>query len=518
MKVLNKLNKVGHLLAFSNREEVSDNFSFFLPVEGLAQFEALNKVVDGFRAVSEDYEKDYEFKTYSVADIGRVREVFPQVDEDRLLRLDLESLLDDRPELHTGFANLLVSRQAGGRSRFPSLVTGGLATEDNFFDREDELKDIWDRLDQGKNLLLRAPRRFGKSSLAMRLFRQPRESWRVCYVDLEGGDSGEDFVLSILKGLTGREEWADCLPENLAKCRIWEKNEVQRHDLLRGNRDKIKDAWQASAEELFRRMDAGPGRFLLILDEFSFLLEDMIGSDGQQIEQVRDFMSWFSNVRKGSEKLTFLLTGSEHLPNFLDSFGLSGNLGDLENVHLQPFGLEKSREFIFLALTGLDIAPTPGDIKRILELMGKPIPYFLQLFLDLLAMECRQAGTLSGSGIGDVYFQKLLGPEAKRYFEFLERQLERYQRRGPLARTGAEAILDNLAVKDSMDLQDLENVWRMAGGQGKFEAVLALLKDDFYIQETDGRVSLAARMIKDWWLSQRLPDLSEHAARERKPS
>jgi len=50
------------------------------------------------------------------------------------------------------------------------FMYGKIVTGKHFFDRVDELKRILDTLEGGNNLVLYAPRRYGKSSLVKRAF------------------------------------------------------------------------------------------------------------------------------------------------------------------------------------------------------------------------------------------------------------------------------------------------------------------------------------------------------------
>jgi hypothetical protein len=94
----------------------------------------------------------------------------------------------------------------------------------------------------------------------------------------------------------------------------------------------------------------------------------------------------------------------------------------------------------------------------------------------------------------------LLGPESKRYFETIQLQLERYSRYGERSRAGAESILDELAVNESIGRKDIEVIWQeVTGGKERFEVMLSILQDDFYIKEDKGRVFFTSKLIKDWW-------------------
>ncbi len=48
---------------------------------------------------------------------------------------------------------------------------------DNFWNRENELEDIWEKISTGSNILLSAPRRVGKTSIMFHLQDNPKENF-----------------------------------------------------------------------------------------------------------------------------------------------------------------------------------------------------------------------------------------------------------------------------------------------------------------------------------------------------
>ncbi len=501
MKLRDETQKTGHLLAFISRDERKDNFSLFFPVEGLAQFDSLFKITDGFERCFEPFKDKYVLNGYSIANIDGVEDAFPEVDKTRMLRFELEEFLTEDFRFIDDFATIilesLVKRE---HPVFPDIITGPMATGLNFYNRKEKVEEIWNDLQEGKNLLLRAPRRYGKSSLLDRISKIPPSGWRVCYVDLEGGESSEDFVEQILKGMIQKQDCNIYLPRHLSDLQIWKQSEGKKLNTLREERRRIRENWKEYAEALFTKMGSGQERFLLILDEVSFLVEDMISLHKEYKDKVNDLLAWFREVREKAGDLSFILSGSEHLPTFLESFDIEGRLDDLETIHLGLFGRQTAREFIFLALAGKKIVVRSAEIDLILDLMGDPIPYFLQLFLDTLGRFCRERQGLGADEIEAVYYRELLGPGSKRYFESIQKQLERYNRYGERNRAGAERLLDALAVKDSVDRGDIEAIWQDAtGSRNKFEVILGILQDDFYIEIDDGQVSFSSKLLKDWW-------------------
>jgi hypothetical protein len=501
MKLRDESQKTGHLLAFISKTDREDNFSFFFPVEGLAQFDSLLMIAKGFEHCAASLRDTYDIIGYSIANAARLEDAFPEVDKSRMLRFELDEFITEDTQFCEDFAKVVLERQAQREfPLFPDIVTGAMATGANFYDRSNAIKIIRDNIEKGNNLLLRAPRRYGKTSLLYHLFRNPSPGWCICYVDLEGGKSSEDFVEQILKGLIKKKESNVCLPEHLSMLEVWKKREGWKKEIVRDERKKIRKNWKSYLEAKFESMNSAKDRFLIILDEVSFLLEDMICAGDQGIDKVGELMEWFHGIRKDTKKLSFILSGSEHLPSFLEANGIDGRLDDLEPLHLGLFDGQVAREFIFLALAGQKIVVRPAEIEQILTLIGEPIPYFLQLFLDTLGRICRETSGLSFDEIEAVYYQELLGSGSKRYFESIRQQVYRYDRYGERNRAGAESLLDELAVNNFVDRRELEAIWQEATGSKKqFDVMLSILRDDFYVKEENYSVFITSKLLKNWW-------------------
>jgi len=500
MHRLDKTNKVGRLLSLVNRERPNKNFSFFFPVEGLEQLAKLRGITTGMQATAKVYEEEYEFRTFSVADIGRVRDDFPEVDEEQIWSMALESWIDDQDHFDRDLASQVLEwRHNYSTDDLPDLVVGAITKEKDFFNQQETIDPIWELVHKGQSLLLAAPRRFGKSSLINQLVEHTREGVVTCYVDLEKGASASDFVRLILRGLMDRKECRECLPpavQNQVDSSTLERGKVE---VVRGQSKDIEQDWRSFGRELFARMNAVKGRFLLMLDEFSWLLEDMIARRGTETQEVRDFLEWFSEICREHENLSVIITGSEHLDSFLEANKLSSDLIDhLQRVCLEPFQEDTAKIFGFLALFKQGIMVSPADLQAIIDLMGRPIPYFLQVFLDLLQKECHRTGHLSSDDFEKIYFNKLLGRDAKRYFEYVDHQIERYAGYG-LQTDSVKKILNKFGQEKQVETRELSAMWESLTGGKSFQLLMALLKNDFFLVEHADHVSMECKVFRDYF-------------------
>ena len=506
MRLRNEKAETGHLLSFISKKDRSDNFSMFLPVEGLEQFDTLLEVTKGFEICLEAWPDMYDYMGYSISDYGDIEKTFLEIDTNRIFFFEQCEFLTETSQFIEPFGKALLKRFIQKQNQiFPNIVTGAMAVGSAFYDREADILEIWELLQNKKNILFRAPRRFGKTSLLNHIARHPHDGWQVCFVDLEGGDSAEKFVEKILASMLVKECFDPYLPVHLAGQHIYAKTDSEQLIILRKERQTIQEDWKKYAETLFKQVEISlvDTRFLFIMDEVSFLIEDMMEQKDDTEDQINELMIWFHELRKQHNKIRFILSGSEHLPSFLSAFGINSRLDDLEKAHLNLFDMEIAREFVFLVLAGQKIVAEISEIDLMLTLMGKPIPYFLHLFLDAICRTCKEEKLLSSNEIESVYYNHLLGTESKRYFESITRQLDRYQRYGRRNTAGAKSILDRLAIDvNPVAAEELKTIWRKTtGNSDQFKIMLDIMRDDFYlVKDENQHVFIDSKLIKEWWL------------------
>ena len=86
----------------------------------------------------------------------------------------------------------------------------GIVEDPAFCNREKELSDLNKFIENSQNVLLYSHRRFGKTSLIHKAFRELK-GIRAIYVDLYGTTGIEDFITALLKGISSVESRVDKL-------------------------------------------------------------------------------------------------------------------------------------------------------------------------------------------------------------------------------------------------------------------------------------------------------------------
>ena len=79
-------------------------------------------------------------------------------------------------------------------------IVGSVVRGNDFFGRDKFVDQLWQKLET-TNILLAAPRRFGKTSVMYRLLDSPRAGYHVIYFDLEPVTEPVDFVVTLVDKL-----------------------------------------------------------------------------------------------------------------------------------------------------------------------------------------------------------------------------------------------------------------------------------------------------------------------------
>ena len=158
-----------------------------------------------------------------------------------------------------------------------------------------------------------------------------------------------------------------------------------------------------------------------------------------------------------------------------------------------------------------DVPFLPEVIHRAKELLGKPIPLFLQLLTQELYRDWRKhQQTLRPDHVDAVFKRVLLGEIARDKLQHFRSRINIHYPDDE--KDAAFELLDQLSRSDHPLTQDalLTAYTQIEGTRAKpragqelkqaFHDLLLLLQNDFYIEETgERRYEFASRILKLWW-------------------
>ena len=385
-------------------------------------------------------------------------------------------------------------------------ITGQAVVGDDLYGREYELDQIWDRLEHGEHILMLAPRRVGKTSLMLELQHAPRGEWDVVYVDVEGGNGPEEFVAAILATLAARPEYrsrleaipfAGAIRDALRHLSASVESGPLRIEL----KHAIGRDWGQALEQLWMRLACLPdaGRVLVIVDELPILVARMLRTGGRECD-ANLLLSRLRKLRQSPEwrgKICTLIGGSIGLEGILRRAGFSGLINDLSPFHLDSWNRSTAAECLRSLGRGYAFPLDDVSIEGVLDLLGDPVPYHVQLFFSALRDTCRGDATrVSLEGVEHCFADRLAGPSGTAHLDHYATRLETAFNetefriaQGILGcvcrrRRGASFAELNGAVRS--------DTWELA-------SVLRDLEADGYLRRSDGRLEFRSNLLREWW-------------------
>lgn len=387
-------------------------------------------------------------------------------------------------------------------------ITGQAVVGDDLFGRTYELKRLWEKLEQGEHILMLAPRRVGKSSLMQELNRAPRKNWDVFYVDVQHGEGPADCIAAILASLATDHRYRsyfDAVPfSNAIKTVFGTISSVNvdivtlRFDLKRA----IGREWGHAADQLQARLGSGPdagSKLLIIVDELPVLIARML-RDPEGRRNTELLLSRLRQWRQAPDmrgRVHTLVGGSVGLEGILRRAGLSALAIDLSPFHLESWSRSIATDFLNELGRSYDFCLGADIVGRILDLLGDPVPYHVQLFFSALRDDCRgDLSAVSMERIDRCFTERLAGvggtAHLDHYAKRLEIALDAHEHET------AQNILDRVCRhQDGVTLDDFKDIEQR--NAQSFRSALRDLQADGYVQEQGDRLKFRSNLLREWW-------------------
>ncbi|MEK6528326.1 MAG: hypothetical protein AABZ36_05555 [Nitrospirota bacterium] len=228
----------------------------------------------------------------------------------------------------------------------PGFVIGNIAKGKDLWDRQEEIKNIWNALEKS-SVLLKAPRRFGKTSIMYDLYTNPKNDIKVIFEDTEGMRDPQDFIARLMLTLLSDKKFWNSIKHWLKKNSKIEEvgfSLAKFEDLINiaDFRIKLKESigkgWQEKGFELISKVKEFQGRILFILDELPLLVQNILRKKGKKTAY--DFLHWFRSIRQMPElsHVRWLVGGSIGIEHILGKIGTGTKvINDFHILRVEPF-------------------------------------------------------------------------------------------------------------------------------------------------------------------------------------
>lgn len=368
---------------------------------------------------------------------------------------------------------------------------------DDFFGREKEIKKANKLLDSSHSLLLSAPRRIGKSSLAKRLIEEKKnQRWKCVYIDLEETTTEDGFLNLVIEAFCKNGIWKQ-VAEGMSNGLTSVLESIEKISLgpVQFNFAKKEDQ-----EDLYKNL-----KELIRHDEDTFIVVDELtlfltilskGEDG--VEKVAFILNWLRNLRQVSKtKVRWLFCGSVGLRNFTSAMNLGYTVNGLTEFSLDELSRDEAAGLLLELCKSENIEMSDELVEYTLNKLYWNIPYFIQIIFSNLAED--YADKITREDI-DTAYRKLcsenyLSTWSERLVEYGEYELP------------ARQILKLLATRpEGIERKGMINNLMTGQNASKIEAVdytlskvLAMLENDGYIMKKDALRMFRSPLLRDYW-------------------
>ena len=368
--------------------------------------------------------------------------------------------------------------------------------EEEFIGRRQVLALLEAHVGNKKSCHLRAPRRYGKSSLMGRLAAKQENA-----LMLELSDVGtlQGFLKALLRACMRHKLASACLLKQEAY-RAWPLvadpagfSQVFNQafsDLTNAYSDK--KLLDSLNETLTVLADHG---IILLVDEFSIFLRDMHDNDRAALT---DFLERLHRLRTRREKpLVAVFAGSAGLSTFIELYGMHNLFDDLAPVDVPPVTSDEACLLAEELFYGMKKLPTLAAIRRLVELTGNDdtVPYFVQALASYTAEQTGRKRAIGADDVEQAYFDRLLGPAGNVCFrDFILRE-----RAYPGEyRSSASPILKRLS-RSAPDVVAEEELQGLCTEGCDFKKIMTCLEEDYDLVHAGNGWRMRSRVIAERW-------------------
>jgi hypothetical protein len=279
-------------------------------------------------------------------------------------------------------------------------------------------------------------------------------------------------------------------------------------------KENLNENWQERAYQLIDRVIHSNNKVLFIIDELPDMLNNMLDCSEQDGSGYTPFLHWFRKTRELSIKanVRWLIGGSVNLVAVLDQKGNVRLINDLKPEVLHPFTKEEVDGFVTQMLNKEKVLFDRTVIPAVNDLLGSPIPYFLQMLTQELCRAWRRnpSRPIDSQTVTEVFNKILLGEMARDKLQHYRARIDVHY--APEEREATCKLLNKLSLSpDGISRRAFYNLYARIEEKKSvprkstvlnlaFQRLLLHLQSDFYIEEVkDGRFDFASRLIKTWW-------------------
>jgi uncharacterized protein len=378
------------------------------------------------------------------------------------------------------------------------IVVGQAVRNNDFWNREDILEDLWEAIDSGSHILISAPRRVGKTSIMYKIFDEPQKDYIPLYIDTESADNEKEFWQKLFQALFD-ESFVNKFKSTTSV--FWNKLKNIKIDKITANSVSFGDGDELDYKEAFKQLIKGLDdnqKIIIMIDEFAQTIENII-----KYEDVQHALSLLKTHRefrqdvKISTKVTFIYAGSIGLESVVAKIHATKFINDLNSIKVSPLSLEEAIKFSQI-LTHDKIEIEKEQIIYMLEQIEWLIPFYIQLIIQEVKKCSRSVSAITNETIDQAIHNAL---DHRNHFENWQSKLkEAFEKDEYLF---AKEILNNVSKNSTITSLMIMNIaTKHALNEDNKREIIKTLQYDGYINNNDDNsvYRFNSPILRMWWL------------------
>lgn len=382
---------------------------------------------------------------------------------------------------------------------------GNPARGDDFFNRQNQIERILERLENGNNLQIAAPRRVGKTSILWYLLDNKSNGYVYVYIDTEAIDDTQEFFKKLIKGILAKDEIEQSsklkklFTDGLKKLSKIKSIKILGHG-FDFNENKEEHDYYEDLTNLLSSIELDNSqKLVLLVDEFPQTIQNLVEKSGDTT--AKKFLQLNRDLRLNSEineRVNFIYTGSIGLNHTVASIDSSAFVNDLNSIEIEALTNEEAKALLLELLTSKEITITDKAIERLLEKLEWLIPFHIQLAVQELGSFVPKNKQILPEHI-DQAFERMIEARNSNHFEHYSSRLKSQFKGETYAY--ADALLQKLATDIALSKTQLFDLAVAYNQEKQFRQIIEILVYDGYIHNT-GDASIYrfnSPIVRMWW-------------------
>jgi uncharacterized protein len=268
----------------------------------------------------------------------------------------------------------------------PNIIIGPMAKGENYFNRPNIVKAIWNLIAKNTNALVAAPRRLGKSSVLFYMSENCPDKVKGIFRVIQGVNSEQGFYQFIFELLY------DCLGM-FQKANLWLNNDMPTIKKMGMDGVEFVDTeidYVKEINKVLPKLAAKNLKIVLFLDELPEVLNFLYKHNkAEQASGLLDTLrAWRLNW---NHCLNFVLAGSVGIHHVVKKYeGRTADLNDLQKVPFEAFTDDEAKTYIKWATEGASVQYDEELNEHLLSKIKYYLPYFINLMLDEIDKEAQK--------------------------------------------------------------------------------------------------------------------------------